>query len=94
VVRQSIGGAVTQAADCTVVDEGWGRKAVEFATFSEPADCREYARSQRGLAGGNSTPPSLIVALDGLGPEVLNKALSDPYQVLGMLTPLAFAVAQ
>jgi SAM-dependent methyltransferase len=24
------------------VDEGWGRRAVEFATLSEPATCREY----------------------------------------------------
>ncbi len=26
----------------TVVDEGWGRKAVDFATLSEPSNCREY----------------------------------------------------
>ncbi len=26
----------------TVVDEGWGRKAVDFATLSEPGNCREY----------------------------------------------------
>jgi SAM-dependent methyltransferase len=26
----------------TVVDEGWGRKAVDFAALSEPANCREY----------------------------------------------------
>jgi SAM-dependent methyltransferase len=25
-----------------LVDEGWGRKAVDFATLSEPANCREY----------------------------------------------------
>ncbi|GAA1860954.1 class I SAM-dependent methyltransferase [Asanoa iriomotensis] len=25
-----------------VVDDGWGRKAVDFATLSEPANCREY----------------------------------------------------
>jgi SAM-dependent methyltransferase len=29
-------------ADWTVVDEGWGRRAVDFATLSEPANCREY----------------------------------------------------
>ncbi|MFC3764191.1 class I SAM-dependent methyltransferase [Tenggerimyces flavus] len=28
--------------DWTIVDEGWGRKAVDFATLSEPASCREY----------------------------------------------------
>jgi SAM-dependent methyltransferase len=32
----------TPLQDWTVVDEGWGRKAVEFATLSEPANCREY----------------------------------------------------
>jgi len=26
----------------TIVDEGWGRKAVDFSTLSEPANCREY----------------------------------------------------
>ena len=25
-----------------VVDEGWGRKAADFATLSEPGNCREY----------------------------------------------------
>jgi cyclopropane fatty-acyl-phospholipid synthase-like methyltransferase len=25
-----------------VVDEGWGRRAVDFATLSEAANCREY----------------------------------------------------
>jgi len=25
-----------------MVDEGWGRKAADFATLSEPANCREY----------------------------------------------------
>jgi SAM-dependent methyltransferase len=28
--------------DWTIVDEGWGRRAVDFATLSEPANCREY----------------------------------------------------
>jgi SAM-dependent methyltransferase len=26
----------------TMVDEGWGRKVVDFATLSEPGNCREY----------------------------------------------------
>jgi uncharacterized peroxidase-related enzyme len=29
-------------SDWTMVDEGWGRRSVEFATLSEPANCREY----------------------------------------------------
>jgi SAM-dependent methyltransferase len=32
----------TDSPQWTVVDEGWGRKAVDFATFSEPGNCREY----------------------------------------------------
>jgi SAM-dependent methyltransferase len=28
--------------DWTGVDEGWGRKAVDFSTLCEPANCREY----------------------------------------------------
>jgi SAM-dependent methyltransferase len=34
-----------QGAGCpqwAMVDEGWGRKAVDFATLSEPGNCREY----------------------------------------------------
>ena len=30
------------SAQWTVVDEGWGRKAVDFATLSEPGNWREY----------------------------------------------------
>jgi uncharacterized peroxidase-related enzyme len=29
-------------ADWTVVDEGWGRKALDFSTLSEPTNCREF----------------------------------------------------
>jgi SAM-dependent methyltransferase/alkylhydroperoxidase family enzyme len=28
--------------DWRVVDQGWGRRAVDFATLSEPSNCREY----------------------------------------------------
>src|SRR5580704_17260353 len=33
----------------TVVDEGWGRKAVDFATLSEPSNCREYVAMHHRL---------------------------------------------
>lgn len=36
-------------ADWTVVDEGWGRRAVDFATLSEPANCREYVAMHHRL---------------------------------------------
>jgi SAM-dependent methyltransferase len=32
-----------------MVDAGWGRRAVEFATLSEPANCREYVAMQHRL---------------------------------------------
>lgn len=37
------------------VDEGWGRRAAEFATLSEPSNCREYAalHHQLGVAEGD-----------------------------------------
>lgn len=37
-----------------MVDEGWGRKAVDFATLSEPANSREYTsiHHRLGLVGG------------------------------------------
>jgi SAM-dependent methyltransferase len=31
------------------VDEGWGRRAVEFAALSEPANCREYVAMHHRL---------------------------------------------
>ncbi|MEX2626953.1 MAG: methyltransferase domain-containing protein [Ilumatobacteraceae bacterium] len=41
--------------DWRVVDEGWGRRAVDFATLSEPANCREYValHQQLGIAAGD-----------------------------------------
>ncbi len=35
-----------------MVDEGWGRRAVEFATLSEPSACREYVAVQHRLGVG------------------------------------------
>jgi SAM-dependent methyltransferase len=36
-------------SDWTVVDEGWGRKAVDFAVLSEPGNCREYVAMHHRL---------------------------------------------
>lgn len=33
---------MTTEASWVQVDEGWGRRAVDFATLSEPSNCREY----------------------------------------------------
>ena len=47
--------AVPEEHDWRVVDEGWGRKAVEFAALTEPSNCREYvAMHQRlGVSSGD-----------------------------------------
>ncbi|HWM18768.1 MAG TPA: methyltransferase domain-containing protein [Ilumatobacteraceae bacterium] len=34
------------------VDEGWGRRAVDFATLSEPSNCREYVALHQHLGIG------------------------------------------
>lgn len=42
-------------SDWTMVDEGWGRQSVEFATLSEPSNCREYIALHQilGVAKGD-----------------------------------------
>jgi SAM-dependent methyltransferase len=39
----------TDSPQWTLVDEGWGRKAVDFATLSEPGNCREYVTMHHRL---------------------------------------------
>ena len=39
----------TDSPQWTLVDEGWGRKAVDFATLSEPSNCREYVAMHHRL---------------------------------------------
>jgi SAM-dependent methyltransferase len=42
-------GDVADRPDWTDVDEGWGRKAAEFAALSEPSNCREYVTMHHRL---------------------------------------------
>jgi SAM-dependent methyltransferase len=44
-----------------LVDEGWGRRATDFATLSEPANCREYVSMHQRL-GVNEADRVLDVA--------------------------------
>jgi len=39
----------TDSPQWTLVDEGWGRKAADFATLSEPGNCREYVTMHHRL---------------------------------------------
>ena len=49
------GGAAGGTMSWEMVDEGWGRKAVDFATVAEPSSCREYVfvHSRLGLGAGD-----------------------------------------
>ncbi len=42
----------TGSSQWAMVDEGWGRKAVEFATLSEPGNSREYVVVHHRLGVG------------------------------------------
>ena len=39
-----------RTSDWELVDEGWGRRALDFATLSEPANSREYVTVEHRLA--------------------------------------------
>jgi SAM-dependent methyltransferase len=56
---------VSVQSDWTFVDEGWGRKAVDFAALSEPGNCREYVAMHHRL--GVSDGDRLIDVACGAG---------------------------
>ncbi len=63
------------AGGWTAADEGWGRKAIDFATLSEPANCREYV-AMHHLLGVHSGDRLLDVAC-GAGLALELAALRD-----------------
>jgi len=52
------------------VDEGWGRRAVDFSTLSEPANCREYVALHHRLGVGASDALLDIACGAGLAVEL------------------------
>jgi SAM-dependent methyltransferase/alkylhydroperoxidase family enzyme len=58
------------APDWRVVDEGWGRRAVDFATLSEPANCREYVALHQQLGVGSGDRLLDIACGAGLAVEL------------------------
>lgn len=52
------------------VDEGWGRRAVDFATLSEPANCREYVALHEHLGVGGADRVLDIACGAGLAVEL------------------------
>jgi len=53
-----------------MVDEGWGRGAVDFATLAEPANCREYIAVHRRLGIGTGTRVLDMACGSGLAIEL------------------------
>jgi hypothetical protein len=56
----------TGFAQWAMADEGWGRKVVDFATLSEPGNCREYVAVHHRL-GVDAGDRLLDVACGSLG---------------------------
>lgn len=53
-----------------MVDEGWGRRAVEFATLLEPANCREYVAVHHHLGIVDGTRLLDVACGSGLALEL------------------------
>ena len=59
------------ADDWTIVDRGWGHAAVEFATLSEPANCREYVAVHHHLGIGAGDRVLDLACGSGLAVELV-----------------------
>ncbi len=53
-----------------MVDEGWGRRAVEFSTLTEPAACREYVAVHHRLGIGDGDRVLDVACGSGLSIEL------------------------
>lgn len=70
VSRRSCGEERAGACDWMIVDEGWGRRAVDFATLSEPANCREYVSVHQRLGVGEGDRLLDVACGSGLALEL------------------------
>lgn len=68
--RVAVGDDVGDVQDWRGVDEGWGRRAVDFATLSEPGNCREYVSLHQRLALGSGDFSLDIACGAGLAMEL------------------------
>lgn len=58
------------SAQWLLVDEGWGRRAVDFATLSEPGNCREYVALHQLLGIGPGDDVLDVACGSGLAAEL------------------------
>jgi hypothetical protein len=69
----------TDSPQWATVDEGWGRKAADFATLSEPSNCREYVavHHRLGVNAGDlkSSPGALAPFRLAAAEKVDNQAM-------------------
>jgi SAM-dependent methyltransferase len=65
-----------------LVDEGWGRKVVDFATLSEPANCREYVAMHHRLGVDAGDGCSTWLAGPGSPSSWPACAVAEIYRVL------------
>ncbi len=64
-MNDSSAGPEAATAQWELVDEGWGRRAADFATLSEPGNCREYVYLHHRL--GVDTGDQLLDVACGSG---------------------------
>lgn len=61
---------MSDVAQWEMVDEGWGRRAVDFAAMCEPHNCREYVAVQQRLALGDGVRLLDVACGSGLAIEL------------------------
>ena len=72
----------TDSPPWALVDEGWGRKVVDFATLSEPGNCREYVavHHRLGVDAGDRLLDVLQIELLEC-PDPLHRSRDAPVHV-------------
>jgi SAM-dependent methyltransferase len=68
--RSTMTSASPDSKAWTMVDEGWGRRAVDFSTLSEPGNCREYVALHHLLSVGDGDQLLDVACGSGLAIEL------------------------
>ena len=85
--------SVPPRAAWAVVDEGWGRRAADFATLSEPYNCREYVVVHHRLGIDEGDRLLDVACGSGLALELAIEALRFAVRaIIAILLIVAMAV--